>query len=472
MKGNERGITLIALIITIIVLLILAGVSIALVVGDNGVLSQAVNAADETNRANVQSELEMAVSAVVTDWSGDKYINGNTQTLSQYMTKARVEANMNTEEYELAAFTLNTENGVNVVYRGKGYNFTVEITESGNSAKVTYGGEGEPAPSKEWTQEGDTITDGEVSLQVGDYINYDEQTGAVTPTYTSLGTATGVGEGEEYNQIFTLAEYTGGWRVFGVDEEGRLQIISEDLIIPSNTEGSGYYLRGVTGLKNAVTELDNIAALYGQGEYAESARSVTREDLVKFANFDINDWNTTEGYGKDQLYQYGNEVTYYWDGTNYPYYESTMLSTPGNLSNSHSNGFYWYDFETETWNHDEFNNGATTDSKDEIVTLTNDFYAFMGSDYLSGDKYDLIFTDSNSGGNAEYWLGSRYVFTDPGCADFGVYEVGDGYVGSYRLAYSDGAEGGDSAAARPLVSLQSNIQLTSAGEGTWDISGS
>ena len=38
---NSKGITLIALVITIIVLLILAGVSIAMLTGDNGLLSQA-----------------------------------------------------------------------------------------------------------------------------------------------------------------------------------------------------------------------------------------------------------------------------------------------------------------------------------------------------------------------------------------------------------------------------------------------
>ena len=38
---STKGITLIALVITIIVLLILAGVSIAMLTGDNGILSQA-----------------------------------------------------------------------------------------------------------------------------------------------------------------------------------------------------------------------------------------------------------------------------------------------------------------------------------------------------------------------------------------------------------------------------------------------
>ena len=41
---KDKGITLIALIVTIIVLLILAGVSIAMLTGQNGILTQAQNA--------------------------------------------------------------------------------------------------------------------------------------------------------------------------------------------------------------------------------------------------------------------------------------------------------------------------------------------------------------------------------------------------------------------------------------------
>ena len=49
---NSKGITLIALVITIIVLLILAGVSIAMLTGDNGILTQARRAANETENAS------------------------------------------------------------------------------------------------------------------------------------------------------------------------------------------------------------------------------------------------------------------------------------------------------------------------------------------------------------------------------------------------------------------------------------
>ena len=48
MMKEQKGITLIALVITIIVLLILAGVSIAMLTGNNGVLTKATTAKSET----------------------------------------------------------------------------------------------------------------------------------------------------------------------------------------------------------------------------------------------------------------------------------------------------------------------------------------------------------------------------------------------------------------------------------------
>ena len=56
MIKRNNGITLIALVITIIVLLILAGVSIAMLTGENGILTQARNAKDRTEEARVDEE--------------------------------------------------------------------------------------------------------------------------------------------------------------------------------------------------------------------------------------------------------------------------------------------------------------------------------------------------------------------------------------------------------------------------------
>ncbi len=57
---NQKGITLVALVITIIVLLILAGVSISLVLGNNGVLTQASEAVITNEKATVKQDMDMA----------------------------------------------------------------------------------------------------------------------------------------------------------------------------------------------------------------------------------------------------------------------------------------------------------------------------------------------------------------------------------------------------------------------------
>ena len=57
---EKSGITLIALVITIIVLLILAGVSIAMLTGDNGILAQAKEAKEVTEEAEKKEIKDLA----------------------------------------------------------------------------------------------------------------------------------------------------------------------------------------------------------------------------------------------------------------------------------------------------------------------------------------------------------------------------------------------------------------------------
>ena len=57
---NQQGITLIALVITIIVLLILAGVSIAMLTGQNGILTQANNSKIEQSHGAVKEAISLA----------------------------------------------------------------------------------------------------------------------------------------------------------------------------------------------------------------------------------------------------------------------------------------------------------------------------------------------------------------------------------------------------------------------------
>ena len=67
---STKGITLIALVVTIIILLILAGVSIAMLTGNNGVLTQAKSAKEKTGEKGEQERVNLAASSAMTLGTG------------------------------------------------------------------------------------------------------------------------------------------------------------------------------------------------------------------------------------------------------------------------------------------------------------------------------------------------------------------------------------------------------------------
>ena len=70
-KKNARGITLIALVISIIVLLILAGVTIGTLTGENGILTRAKEAKQKTIKENELEKIQISVLSATIDKTGD-----------------------------------------------------------------------------------------------------------------------------------------------------------------------------------------------------------------------------------------------------------------------------------------------------------------------------------------------------------------------------------------------------------------
>ena len=69
-KYDKRGITLIALVVTIVVLLILAGITISLVFGSNGVIQKAQDSKEQTEIGEMREKLEIAKVPVYADGNG------------------------------------------------------------------------------------------------------------------------------------------------------------------------------------------------------------------------------------------------------------------------------------------------------------------------------------------------------------------------------------------------------------------
>ena len=128
---SSKAITLIALVITVIVLLILAGVTIATLTGDNGLLQKATNSKGETIKAEGLEKLKLAVVA-----SYDNNGKVDTQNLAKNLSEIEGLKYINNENQEVNV-NENTEIQLTAKFKLNGYNY--KISDEG---KVTYKKEG------------------------------------------------------------------------------------------------------------------------------------------------------------------------------------------------------------------------------------------------------------------------------------------------------------------------------------------
>ena len=126
MKRNERGITLIALVVTIVVLLILAGVSISMLTGENGIITQAQEA---KNKTDIGKEMEIVELATTGAMSKDNWGE---------ITESNLEAELNEmigprdEDYRL------TQDEGKFIVTFLDSNRSYEIDENGRVAETEF----------------------------------------------------------------------------------------------------------------------------------------------------------------------------------------------------------------------------------------------------------------------------------------------------------------------------------------------
>ena len=127
MLNNKKGITLIALVVTVVVLIILAGVSINAVIGDDGIIKKAQNSANLTKEAEVKE----AINRTILEF----HLTDDYETLEDFL-KAKV------TEGKIDSVTKNAD-GTLTVKKGE-YSVTVENktnSSGGSSSGGSTGGE-------------------------------------------------------------------------------------------------------------------------------------------------------------------------------------------------------------------------------------------------------------------------------------------------------------------------------------------
>ena len=123
-KMQEKGITLIALVVTIIVLLILAGISIAMLTGQNGILNRASEAQEKTGTAQTEELVKLSVTDALTQGLG---------SLTDVNLKTALNNNIGTGKYEISG---DATSGWTVTVNGKEF----KIDSTGKIGGTTSGG--------------------------------------------------------------------------------------------------------------------------------------------------------------------------------------------------------------------------------------------------------------------------------------------------------------------------------------------
>ena len=455
MKSN-KGITLIALVVTIVVLLILAGVSISMLTGENGIITQA-------QKAKEQSEIGEEKEAISVAYSGAKIKN---------------------EGKEVTANNMQDQFNYNGTKANASGNIYVQFTESKRWYYVS-GGKVEGPLEEEPDVNAKTLVDmfkqaqadkcnlthetcsNPNHLHVGDYLEYVPVEGK---SATVTGAETGMyGEGEGETEPYSISQtyevdISTTWRVLGLDENGTELLITSGSPIkkarttiegtdePIGDENDVYlYLRGAESYVYCVDTLNKICGIYNDDKYASEARSMRIEDI-----------NRAIGVVKE-----GNKVYLEKD------LDKTNIDEWGVLGKI-------YTYQEGDYSPESYLKGET-EQAGKTVTATAYYYDYEDPNIInqSSTLWKLLFdgTTSEKGCAKSYWLASPGVCGGGSDANFGpgvVYGGGAG-CGSYDFFDSYGGSGDGNFTVRPVVSLKSNITetevpITTGTEEDWNTS--
>ena len=415
-KNTQNGITLVALVITIIVLLILAMVSIKIAI-DGGLIQKAKDATD-THTIGAEKE---AIAIGYAAYQMDLAKNGSATLTVKGSSSITKTAN---EGWDIAF-------KVNSYHLDKNGNIT-----KGNGSTTTVG----------WKDNGDdTFTKGDVTLKIGDIVNYDEGTEKSTTVDQSQS-------GYYTNQTFKTEKL--GWRVLGLSAKGELELISD------NPTSSSLYLGGKTGYLNAEDILNNMCnELYGQGEHATGARSLNVEDINKLGNYDP---KTFRGYGDIYTYRFPTSGDYMQSKRTKA--DGTLVTDWTGITDSNYQTFRMPG-ETEKISADNRN--------DTGRSLEDTYYGYGVEDKVKQTTSDEkkmsdIISNGTESSAVEQWLASRCVWCNFEYAHFAVYYVNGG-VNVSNLYFSNGNSSSNIYCVRPVVTLKSDIQLSGNSNDGWTI---
>ena len=504
MKTKEmKGITLIALVITIVVLMILAGVSINTVLGDDGIIQKAKEAAEATKRASAEEEMNRLVL--------EYQLASNDETLESFLQEKVTEGRID-------EVTDNGDGTITITKKLEGKDYTITVkkpaastpsvkvgairvvsdsTGAGSSlgeastskGKTLYimidssisGGTTTVSPEVPYavtengtykftvtgTVNGTTYTKEvsvtvnqfknsileNINIKIGDSVNY---------TYDSAGSYSLSSTYSGYSSNQTIAQTTGlTWKVLNVDKENdTVDIIS------TNPTSSTVRFYGALGYHNGPYIMNKICEeLYSNSTLNVTARNINLLDMEQHL--------TPTGIATRNKYansvRYGKTKTYKDNYSCYPLLYEGQKGAGVNVAEANASTIAQPDITkgNDPYSESVDTTGPLTDktykqADNKVLTVTQTLYSIPINEANYGEAYKVL---NNS---TPYWVSARYVYTNSNVAVFGMYDA-DMNLGGYNMFYSnkDGYDYDDR--LRPVVSLPSSLLTGEQTNGAWNL---
>mgnify|MGYP001026822559 FL=1 len=482
-------------------MLILAGVSINLVLGNNGIINKAKEASTKSAESSVKEKLDMTLLeySMRSGSSLEDFLNAKIETGEIDSVTKQADGTFEVEKDGYIA-TVNANgtlgdfakagprpavSGIKVVANanGSGENLPAGKTDEGTPLYITFthsieGGTTTVSPSIPFkvTANGTynfTVTgtvNGETSTKtvsatvnqysskykIGDYVNY---------TYDPAENykITSATCGSSSNPADGIPQTTGlKWRILNIDEaNGTVDLISE------NPTGTSVYFGNILGYNNGPYLMNEICkAQYSNKSLGVNARSINLLDMEK--HLTAAGIAARNGY-TNGVQQYGKTKTYA-SNTKYPSLYAGQKGAGVNVAEANANTIAQPDItkgndpykeseliaETEPTTDKTFGTGNP-------LTVTQTYYNISINATNYGDAASVL---KNS---TTYWVAARVVFTDSDVAGFGLRSAEDRTDG-IPMFESNGDIGIYNFSLRPVVSLSSSILSdTKDASGAWNL---
>jgi hypothetical protein len=483
--------------------MILAGVSINTVLGDDGIIKKAKEAAEATRRASAEEEmnrlvleyqlaskdetLESFLQEKVTEGRIDGVTDNGDGTITitkkvegkDYTITVKKPA-ASTPSVKVGAIRVVSDStgagsslGEASTRKGTTLYIMIESTISGGtttvSPQVPYAvtENGTYKFTVTGTVNGTTYTKevsvtvnqfknsilNDINIKIGDSVNY---------TYDPAGSyslsSTYSGSSDQ-----TIAQTTGlTWKVLNVDKENdTVDIIS------TNPTSSTVYFKNILGYNNGPYLMNEICkAQYSNKTLGVNARSINLLDMEKHL--------TSPGITARNAYQYDSSTAKYGTTKTYPSntkYPSLYANQKGagpNVSSITPSDI--------TKGNDPYEESKPIVPKGTTEPTNDSTYGTGRPLTVTQTYYNISINDTNYGtastvlaNGTPFWVAARDVFTYSDVAYFGLrsaYTSAYGYV----MFRSDGDADGNIYALRPVVSLPSSLLTGEQTNGAWNLS--